>query len=175
MSDWKNLVVVCQGDITDEDTDVIVNAANEDLARGGGVCGAIHMVAGPGLERECDNIGGCTTGEAVMTEAYDLPCKAVVHAVGPIYGGGAGQEEADQLASCYFESLCLAAGAGYKTIAFPSISTGTYGYPVDQASRVALVAIKEGLEENPEISEVRLVCYSIGDFEEYQEALDELD
>lgn len=175
MSDWKEYVDIRQGNITDEDVDVIVNAANEDLSRGGGVCGAIHAAAGPDLERECEDIGGCGTGEVVMTKAYDLDCRAIIHAVGPIYGAGAGDEEADLLASCYLESMLLAAHNGYDSIAFPSLSTGTYGYPIEEACRVALQAVKEGLEENPEIIEVNLVCYSTGDFEEYEIALDEMD
>lgn len=175
MKNWKEKIYICQGDITDEDTDVIVNAANEDLAHGGGVCGAIHRVAGPGMDRECSDIGGCPPGEVTMTDAYDLPCKKVIHAVGPIYGGGAGDEEADLLASCYYESLNLAAGNGYTSISFPSISTGTYGYPIELACRVALAAVKEGLEENPEILEVKMVCYSGADFEEYEQALEEME
>ena len=168
MSDWKDKIVLMQGDITEQDCDVIVNAANEQLSRGGGVCGAIHDAAGPGLERECMLYGGCSTGEAVMTRAYDLPCRKVIHTVGPIYGGGAGDEEADLLTSCYQESLRLAAEHDMTSIAFPSISTGIYGYPFDEACRVALAALKEGLEENPEIKEVRLVCYSVGDLEDYE-------
>lgn len=171
---WKGLVNIYQGDITDESTDAIVNAANEDLARGGGVCGAIHAAAGPGLEQECLDLGGCATGDAIMTDAYDLPCRKVIHAVGPIYGGGAGSEEADLLASCYLESIRLAAQCGLESISFPNISTGTYGYPVDQACRVALAAVKEGLQENPEITQVSLVCFSAGDFEEYERAMAEM-
>ncbi len=175
MISWKEKVVISQGDITDEGTDVIVNAANEDLARGGGVCGAIHGVAGPDLERECQDIGGCPTGEAVMTEGYDLPCRKVIHAVGPIYCAGANDEEADLLASCYLESLRLAASSGFKSISFPSISTGTYGYPIEEACRIALAAVKEGLEEEPGIMEVNLVCYDVGVYEEYCRAFAEMD
>ncbi len=175
MSDWKSRITLCQGDITDEDCDIIVNAANEDLSRGGGVCGAIHMVAGPGLERACNDIGGCPPGEAVITDAFDLPCKKIIHTVGPIYGGGAGTEEADLLESCYVESLNLCAAEGYTSIAFPSISTGTYGYPLEEACRIALQAVKIALEDLPEITDVRLVCYSYADLEEYEQALVEMD
>ena len=175
MAGWKDRLLVLQGDITEEVCDVIVNAANEDLEAGGGVCGAIHLAAGPGLARECRLIGGCPTGEAVMTRAYDLPCRRVIHTPGPIYGGGAGDLEADLLASCYRESLRLAVEEGFTSIAFPSISTGTYGYPIAEACRVALATVREGLLEYPELAEVRLVCYSAGDLAEYERALDELD
>jgi len=172
MSDWKSRFTITRGDITDEDVDVIVNAANEELRRGGGVCGAIHAAAGPGLERECREIGHCPTGEAVVTGAYDLPVRAVIHTVGPVWGGGGGEDEDELLASCYRESIALAATEGHRTIAFPSISTGTYGYPLDRASQVAVRAIKEALEDNPEIAEVRLVCFSAGDLEAYEAARD---
>lgn len=173
MSEWKHRLEITQGDITEEDCDIIVNAANEDLQRGGGVCGAIHRAAGPGLENECLAIGGCPTGEVVMTDAHELHCRKVIHAVGPIYGGGAGQEEADLLASCYLNSLDLCAAEGWRSIAFPSISTGTYGYPVAEASRIAVEAIREGLLENPGIELVRMVCFSAADLEIYEEALRE--
>ena len=170
---WKQKVMVILDDITEQDCDVIVNAANEDLEPGGGVCGAIHMAAGPKLERACRRIGGCSAGEAVMTPAYDLPARRVIHAVGPVYGGSPGGEEAEVLASCYRESVRLAAQEGFHTIAFPAISTGAFGFPVDEASRVAVCAVREALEEFPEIREVRLVCYSVGDQEAYEEAFEE--
>jgi len=151
---WKDKVIISQGDITDEYADVIVNAANEDLTRGGGVCGAIHAVAGPELERECLDNGGCSTGEVDMTNAYDLPCQKVIHAVRPIYCAGADEEEVDLLASCYLESLRMAASNGFTSISFPSIGTGAHGYPLEEACRIALTAVKEGLEEEPEIAEV---------------------
>jgi O-acetyl-ADP-ribose deacetylase (regulator of RNase III) len=171
MAEWQRKVAVVQGDITDEDCDVIVNAANEELAPGGGVCGAIHRAAGPGLAHECGEIGFCPPGEAVMTGAYDLSCRRVVHAVGPIWGAGAGDEEDDLLASCYTASLRLAADAGFRSIAFPCISTGTYGFPADRACRVALAAVRAGLEEYPGIAEVRLVCWLPTDVELYERAL----
>ncbi|MGD9546646.1 MAG: macro domain-containing protein [Candidatus Krumholzibacteriia bacterium] len=175
MGDWKQKVLILEGDITEEACDVIVNAANEDLEPGGGVCGAIHRAAGPALARECRLIGGCPTGEAVMTRAYDLPCRRVIHTPGPIFGGGSGDLEADLLASCYRESLQLAVEEGFTTIAFPSISTGVYGYPIAEACRIALATVREGLQDFPELLEVRLVCYSAGDLEEYERALDEMD
>jgi O-acetyl-ADP-ribose deacetylase (regulator of RNase III) len=166
---------VLQGDITDEDCDVIVNAANSELARGGGVCGAIHQAAGPGLARECAAIGVCPPGEAVMTAAYDLPCRRVIHTVGPVWGAGAGELEDDLLASCYAESLRLAADAGCTSIAFPCISTGTYGFPPDRACSVAIAAVRTALEEHPEIAEVRFVCWLPEDAELYGLALAESD
>jgi len=174
MDHWKTKVTICHGDITDEDCQVIVNAANEDLRRGGGVCGAIHMVAGPELEDACNDIGGCPPGEVVMTDAFDLPCEKVIHAVGPIYGGGAGQEEADLLESCYLESMNLCGAEGYSSIVFPCISTGTYGYPLEEACRIALESVKTGLEENPEITDVRMVCYTLGDLDQYERTFQEM-
>ena len=171
MQDWKNRIVVVTGDITDEDCDVIVNAANESLARGGGVCGAIHRAAGPGLARACDRIGHCPTGEAVMTGAFDLPCRRVIHAVGPVWGAGGGDLEDELLASCYTESLRLAAAEGFTSIAIPCISTGTYGFPPARACAVALDALREGLADYPEITEVRLVCWLPEDAELYEQAL----
>jgi O-acetyl-ADP-ribose deacetylase (regulator of RNase III) len=171
MPEWKSVIVVVTGDITDEDCDVIVNAANEALAPGGGVCGAIHRAAGPHLARECARVGFCPTGEAVMTRAYDLPCRRVIHAVGPIWGAGGGDLEDQLLASCYTECLRLAADAGFVSIAFPCISTGTYGFPPERACRVALDALREGLDANPAITEVRLVCWLAEDAERYEHLL----
>jgi len=171
VSDWRDRIVVVEGDITVEDCDVIVNAANEALAPGGGVCGAIHRAAGPGLARECAGLGPCPTGEAVMTRAYDLPCRRVVHAVGPVWRAGSGDLEDELLASCYRVSLRLAAGAGFASIAFPCISTGIYGFPPDRACGVALAALREGLAEHREITEVRLVCWLPADAARYEQAL----
>jgi len=163
MSDWKSRLTILQDDITAlDDVDAIVNAANEQLRRGGGVCGAIHEAAGPRLAGLCQDIGHCSTGEAVATPSFDLPCKFVVHAVGPVWGAGAGSQEDELLASCYRASLRIAADLHCTSIAFPSISTGTYGFPVDRAAKVALGAIREGLAEYPEIADVRLVCFSAG-------------
>lgn len=168
-------ITVIQDDITvQDDVDCLVNAANESLAPGGGVCGAIHAAAGPGLARECAGIGHCATGEAVATGAYDLPCEHVIHTVGPVWGGGSGDQEDDLLAACYRESITLAASLGCRRIAFPSISTGTYGFPVDRAAHVAVAAIAEALADEPEIAEVRLVCFSGNDLAAYEAALAEL-
>jgi O-acetyl-ADP-ribose deacetylase (regulator of RNase III) len=171
---WLDRLTVIQDDITaQDDVDAIVNAANEALARGGGVCGAIHAAAGPGLERECEDIGHCATGEAVATGAYDLPCDHVIHTVGPVWSGSGGDEEDELLASCYRESVALAAQLGCRRVAFPSISTGTYGFPVERAARVAVAALGEALEEEPDL-EVRLVCFSAADLEAYETALADL-
>ena len=168
-------ITVIQDDITvQDDVDCLVNAANESLAPGGGVCGAIHAAAGPGLARECADIGHCATGEAVATGAYHLPCEHVIHTVGPVWGGGGGDQEDDLLAACYQESITLAASLGCRSVAFPSISTGTYGFPVDRAARVAVAAIADALADEPEIAEVRLVCFSGSDLAAYEAALAEL-
>jgi O-acetyl-ADP-ribose deacetylase (regulator of RNase III) len=174
MSTWRDRLTLIQDDITAQDTDCIVNAANEELRRGGGVCGAIHAAAGPELERACLAIGHCPTGGAVLTGAFALPCRAVIHTVGPVWGGGAGDLEDELLASCYQESLELAASHGHRSIAFPCISTGIYGFPIARASRVALSAIAEALDALPEILEVRVVCYSAEDLAVYEATLDEM-
>ncbi len=134
------------GDITKLQVDAIVNAANDRLAPGGGVCGAIHRAAGPGLARECTTIGHCPTGEARMTGGYDLPASHVIHAVGPVWHGGQAGE-AELLAGCYRASLDLARAADLKSIAFPAISTGIFGYPLDQAARVAVETVQAWLAE----------------------------
>ena len=174
MDNWKNRVSIIRDDIAKLDCDVIVNAANESLAHGGGVCGAIHRAAGIDLARECGELGGCETGEAVMTEAYDLPCRKIIHTVGPVYSGVSREKENILLASCYLRSISLAAVCGYKSIAFPSISTGSYRYPFKEACRVALAAVKEGLADHPEIEQVILVCYSHEDLIEYEAAFREM-
>ena len=147
-----------KGDITKLEVDVIVNAAAPDLLGGGGVDGAIHRAAGPGLVAQCRTLGGCDTGDAKITGGYRLPAKAVIHTVGPIWHGG-DHGEADLLASCYRKSLALAQQYDLKTIAFPAISCGVYGYPPAQAARVALAEIRLFLHRSPPIERVDLVCF----------------
>ncbi|MED5545894.1 MAG: O-acetyl-ADP-ribose deacetylase [Pseudomonadota bacterium] len=141
-------VEVWQGDITQLAVDAIVNAANSSLLGGGGVDGAIHRGAGPELLAECRELGGCPTGEARLTGGYKLPARQVIHTVGPVWHGG-GQGEPELLARCYRSSLDLARGAGLRTLAFPAISTGVYGYPAAMAAKVAVGAIANLLREHP--------------------------
>ena len=151
-------MVVVQGDITSQKVDAIVNAANERLRGGGGVDGAIHRAAGPKLLEECIQIGGCPTGEARITKGYQLPARYVIHTVGPVWQSGS-QGEPEILASCYRKSLELAAANGVRTIAFPGISTGVYGSPLEAATRVALTPVKRCLADLPGIEEVRFVTF----------------
>ncbi len=169
MSDSR--IEIHAGDITKLEAGAIVNAANDRLAPGGGVCGAIHRAAGPELARECAAIGHCPTGEARITGGYKLPAKHVIHAVGPVWhGGDAG--EAEQLAGCYRMSLDLAKQAGLKSIAFPAISTGIFGYPVERATRVAVDTVNAWLAENDGME--RVIFCVFGDEVEraYRRALD---
>ena len=161
-----------RGDITRMETDAIVNAANSSLAGGGGVDGAIHRAAGPGLLEECIRIarerrnvpnGPCPAGDAVITGAGKLPCKKVIHTVGPIWHGGS-RGESELLASCYRKSLLLAQAAGLKSIAFPNISTGVYGYPKDKAAKVAVEAVRKTMDETPGIERVVFVCFDEENF-----------
>jgi O-acetyl-ADP-ribose deacetylase len=149
---------VVQGDITKQKVDAIVNAANERLRGGGGVDGAIHRAAGPELLEECTQIGGCPTGEARVTKGYKLPARYVIHTVGPVWHGGA-QGEPEKLAACYRNSLRLAVENGAKTVAFPGISTGVYGYPLEDATRLAMATVKDCLAEMPEIEQVVFVTF----------------
>lgn len=149
-------VEVVQGDITAESVDAIVNAANEHLAPGGGVCGAIHAAGGPAIERECRRIGHCPTGGAVATTAGDLPARFVIHAVGPVWHGG-GRGEPELLASAYRSALDEAARVGARSIAFPAISTGIYGYPLAEATAVAVDAVRSWKGDGVEV--VRFVCF----------------
>jgi len=146
-----------EGNIVDQDVDAIVNAANSALSGGGGVDGAIHRAAGPELLAECRSLGRCPTGEARITKGYWLKARHVIHAVGPVYRGQ--PEDAELLASTYRSSLQLASRHSVKTIAFPAISTGIYGYPLDQAAPIALRTIKGYLEQHSEIELVRLMIW----------------
>lgn len=152
----KNIKVI-QGDITTLEIDVIVNAANEKLEGGSGVDGAIHAAAGAELLKECSEIGGCPTGEVVMTEAYQLKCKKIIHAVGPKWSGGQ-NEESEYLESCYFGALELALENGLKSIAFPNVSTGVYGYPKIEAAITATSAVKS-FDRLDEFEEVIFCCF----------------
>jgi O-acetyl-ADP-ribose deacetylase (regulator of RNase III) len=160
---------VIQGDITEMTVDAIVNAANEELAGGGGVDGAIHRAAGAQLAQACRQIGGCPTGQARITPGFELPAEYVIHTVGPIWRGGS-HGEAELLASCYRKSLELAVQHGLKHIAFPAISTGVYGYPVEAASEIAVQTVREFLAEDETIEHVDLVCFDDRSFQAFQSA-----
>jgi O-acetyl-ADP-ribose deacetylase (regulator of RNase III) len=155
---------VLRADITTLDVDAIVNAANEALLGGGGVDGAIHRAAGPELLAACRALGGCATGDAKLTPGYRLPAKFIIHTVGPVWRGG-DRGEPEQLASCYLRSLEVAASADVESIAFPSISTGVYGYPVEQAARVAIATVRSAALARPR--EVTFCCFSEADLDIY--------
>lgn len=160
-----------QGDITSLAVDAIVNAANSSLLGGGGVDGAIHWAAGPELLHECRLLGGCRTGEAKLTKGYRLPAKHVIHTVGPVWRGGTNGEP-ELLAACYRHSLQLAAANGIATLAFPSISTGVYGYPIELAARVAVSTIRATLQMVEGITEVIFCCFSASDLRVYERHLE---
>jgi O-acetyl-ADP-ribose deacetylase len=158
------------GDLTEQDVHAIVNAANSTLLGGGGVDGAIHRAGGPSILRECRELGGCRTGDAKATGAGRLRARHVLHAVGPIWrGGGEGEEE--QLASCHRRAIELAAELGDRTVAFPAVSTGAYGYPVERAAPVAIRATEEALRTHPEVELARFVFRDRATLEHYEAAL----
>jgi len=166
-------ITLVQGDITTQQVDAIVNAANERLLGGGGVDDAIHRAAGPQLLAECRTLGGCPTGEARITKGYRLPARFVIHTVGPIWKGGE-RNEPELLASCYRSSLRLAVDNGAKTVAFPSISTGVYGFPIERAVPIAIGTVQSAdwrMADETSIEEVRFVCFSGEDYAVYQQEL----
>jgi O-acetyl-ADP-ribose deacetylase (regulator of RNase III) len=169
-ADPMDKIKVLQADITKLDVDAIVNAANKQLKGGGGVDGAIHRAGGPAIMKECREIGGCETGEAVITTAGELPAEKVIHTVGPVWNGGNRGEE-EQLAACYQNSLSVALKHDLKTVAFPNISTGIYGYPKEEAAEIALETVKKFLRENDGVEEVTFVCFDEENRKIYEEKM----
>jgi len=159
-------IMVVEGDITKQQGDAIVNAANSTLLGGGGVDGAIHEAAGPRLSEECRTLGGCPTGQARITKGYNLPAKWVIHTVGPVWRGGSKGED-ELLASCYRTSLELAVEKGVRTIAFPAISTGAYGFPIERATAIAVSEVRSFLEKNSSLEKVIFVCFGKQAYECY--------
>ena len=169
------LIKTLMGDITKvTEVQAIVNAANNSLLGGGGVDGAIHRAAGPGLLAECQTLHGCETGEAKITKAYNLPCDYVIHTVGPIWNGGGNREE-ELLASCYYNSMKLAKDNGIRSIAFPSISTGVYGFPVDLAAKIAVYTVNRFLQDNPDSFDfVKWVLFDVHTESVYEAEVDKI-
>jgi len=173
MKDVKKRMEIVEGDITKQKVDAIVNAANPTLLGGGGVDGAIHKAAGPELLEECKKIGGCPTGEARVTKGYRLPAKWVIHTVGPIWRGGNANED-ELLARCYRNSLKAAKEIGAKTVAFPSISTGAYGFPMERACEIALKEVARFLENDDFIEKVIFVTFGKDAYNIYKETFKRL-
>jgi len=166
----KNKIELHKGDITKLNVGAIVNAANTSLLGGGGVDGAIHRAAGPELFEYNKKLGGCPTGEAKFSPGFKLPAKYIIHTVGPVWNGG-NQNEDELLANCYKNSLRLAAENNIKAIAFPSISTGVYGFPVERASKIAVKEVKDFIEGNPSIEKIIFVCFDDYTYEVYDKIL----
>lgn len=167
----NSIIEIVKGDITTLRVDAIVNAANNSLLGGGGVDGAIHRAAGPELLEECKTLNGCDTGEAKITKGYNLKAKYVIHTVGPIWHGGNFNED-DLLKGCYYNSLLLAVENKINRIAFPSISTGVYGFPFERASRLALKTVREFSSNNNLLEKIIFVCFSDKDFKTFNEISD---
>lgn len=166
----RDRIACVQGDIVTQEVDAIVNAANSDLARGGGVCGAIFAAAGRELEGACDEVGGCPVGEARITDGFGLASRHVIHAVGPVYGGG-GKGEAGLLSSAYRSSLALCEEHECRSVAFPAISTGIYGYPLREAARIAVATVEDWLAHHELPERVIFVLFSASDLAVYEELL----
>jgi O-acetyl-ADP-ribose deacetylase (regulator of RNase III) len=166
-------VELLQGDITRQDTDAIVNAANRSLLGGGGVDGAIHRAAGPQLLAECRTLGGCETGDAKITKGYNLKARHVIHTVGPVYHSS-GKKAPELLTSCYRRSLEVASRNKLRSVAFPSISTGAYGYPLEEAAPIALKTVMETLKSYPDILLVRFVLFGQEAYDAYERSLKDL-
>jgi O-acetyl-ADP-ribose deacetylase (regulator of RNase III) len=170
MNGVNTRVEVIEGDITKQQVEAIVNAANTTLLGGGGVDGAIHRAAGPDLLEECRNLGGCATGQAKITKGYRLGAKWIIHTVGPVWRSGKHGED-ELLKSCYRSCFALVEEHGIRSIAFPSISTGAYGFPIERAARIAVKETKAFLEQNPSVQRVLLVCFGASALKVYQDTV----